>query len=155
YSVGYLGFFKPEYLQEAHSLDGRYEHSSLTEEDAGRYLDQLLEYMADQKPYLDGKLRMDDLAEELSIPSHHLSQIINEQLGKNFFEFVNAYRVNEARKLLSDPEKREYKILRIALESGFNNKTTFNNAFKSEVGTTPSSFRNSVLNGKELSQGER
>lgn len=143
FTVGYLGFFKPEYLQEAHKLNGRYEKSSLSIEEADRYLDKLLDYMEKTKPYMDGDLRMDDLADELSIPSHHLSQIINEKLGKNFFEFVNSYRVEEAKRLLADPEKQEYKILRIALESGFNNKTTFNNAFKSEVGTTPSSFRNS------------
>lgn len=155
FTVGYLGFFKPEYLQEAHRINGRYEKSSLTGKEAGRYLDRLLEYMEETKPYMDGDLRMDDLAEELSIPSHHLSQIINERLGKNFFEFVNSYRVAEAKKMLSDPGKREYKILRIALESGFNNKTTFNNAFKNEVGATPSSFRDSMLNGKELAGNNR
>ena len=97
--------------------------------------------MEQEKPYLDGDLKMADLAGQLSIPSHHLSQIINERLDKNFFEFVNAYRVEQAKRILRDPQKQDYKILRVAFESGFNTKTTFNSAFKSEVGTTPSRYR--------------
>lgn len=146
FTVGYLGFLRPDYLYEAHN-GLKYENSSLNREKSKRYLEQLLNYMEKEKPYRDGDLRINDLAEELSIPSHHLSQVINNQMEKNFFEFVNSYRIRDAKTFLSDPEKKDFKVLRIAFESGFNNKTSFNNAFKSEVGMTPTQFRKRRLNG--------
>jgi AraC-like DNA-binding protein len=148
FGIGYLGLFKPSYLEEAHNGRYKYESSSLDADQAKAYLEKLLAFMVEEKPYLNGDLKMVELADQLSIPSHHLSQIINERLEKNFFEFVNSYRVDEAKKILADPAKKDFKILRVAFESGFNNKTTFNSAFKDEVGTTPSRFRKRQLNGK-------
>lgn len=149
FGVGYMNLLKPSWLEEAHNGRYKYENSSLDAEDADFYLEKLLEYMEKEKPYLDGDLKINDLAGRLSVPSHHLSQIINERLDKNFFEFINSYRVSEAREMLSDPRKKDFKILRIAFESGFNNKTTFNIAFKEEVGTTPSSYRRQQLEEEE------
>lgn len=145
FGIGYLGLFKPEFLEQAHNGKYKYENSSLSSSEADIYLEQLLEYMATEKPYLEGELKLNDLAGQLSIPPHHLSQIINEKLGKNFFEFVNSYRIKEAKEILSDPGKQDFKILRVAFESGFNNKTTFNTTFKTEVGTTPSLYRKEKL----------
>lgn len=145
FGIGYLALLKPVYLEEAHNGWFKYESSSLSPRQADEHLEKLLAYMEEEKPYLNGDLKMDDPANSLSIPSHHLSQIINERTGKNFFEFVNLYRVEEAKNLLADPEKKDFKILRVAFESGFNNKTTFNSAFKNEVGITPSHFRKNQL----------
>ena len=141
FGIGYMALLKPDYLELAHNGKTKYDSSSLSYQESENYLKELLKHMEQEKPYLDGDLKLADLAEQLTIPSHHLSQIINERLNNNFFEFVNAYRVEEAKKLLRDPDKQDYKILRVAFESGFNNKTTFNSAFKSEVGTTPSLYR--------------
>lgn len=140
FGIGYYGLTRPDYLYDAHN-GSKYENSTLMETDADQYLEQLLSYMEEEKPYINGDLKLEDLSDELNIPRHHLSQVINERLGKNFFEFINTYRVREAKKILCDPDSKNYKILRVAFESGFNNKTTFNSAFKSEVGTTPSKFR--------------
>lgn len=147
FGIGYIGLFKPTYLEVAHNGRHKYESSSLGDDQAEIYLEKLLDFMIEEKPYLNGDLKMVELADQLSIPSHHLSQIINERLNKNFFEFVNSYRVDEAKEILADPDKQNFKILRVAFESGFNNKTTFNSAFKDEVGTTPSRFRKRKLNG--------
>jgi AraC-like DNA-binding protein len=147
FTIGYVGLSKPDTLYEAHN-GFKYENSSLGESKSDHYLEKLLLYMEDETPYVDGDLKMEDLAEALDIPRHHLSQIINERLGKNFFEFINSYRVDEAKRILSDPERADDIILRVALESGFNNKTTFNSAFKSQVGTTPSKYRKKTLNGR-------
>lgn len=141
FGIGYMALLKPVYLEMAHNGKTKYDSSSLSFEDSEQYLEKLLEHMSREKPYLDGDLKLADLADQLSISSHHLSQVINERLDKNFFEFINTYRIEEAKKILNDPEKKDFKILRVAFESGFNNKTTFNNAFKNEVGTTPSKFR--------------
>ncbi len=149
FGIGYMGLLKPEFLEEAHNGRFKYENSSLSEKEADSYLERLITYMTEHQPYLDGNLKILDLANQLSIPSHHLSQIINERLDKNFFEFVNAYRIEEAKKMLADPGKKDFKILRVAFESGFNNKTTFNVAFKEEVGTTPSQYRRQQLQEKK------
>ena len=97
--------------------------------------------MESEKPHLDSDLTLPKLADHLQIPPHHLSQIINESLKQNFFDFVNGYRVEEAKQLLLDPEKSSFTVLAIAEEAGFNSKTVFNTAFKKGTGKTPSAFR--------------
>jgi AraC-like DNA-binding protein len=148
--IGYSGLSKPEYLYEAHN-GAKYENSTLEETEADQYLEKLLTYMEMEEPYLDGDLKLEDLSQQLEIPRHHLSQIINQKLDKNFFEFLNSYRIEKAKKILTDPAN-DYKILRVALEAGFNNKTTFNNAFKNEVGTTPSRYRAECNNDEVLAR---
>lgn len=93
-----------------------------------------------QKPYLDSELNLIRLAEMLSVSTHHLSYVINTGFGKNFFQYVNEYRVDYAKKLLKEPDSK-LSILGIAYESGFNSKTSFNTAFKKVTGQTPSEFK--------------
>jgi len=119
----------------------KYEKSNLTPERADEYLKRLLRCMETEKPYLNGDLTLQKLAEKLSIPANHLSQIINERLAQNFFDFVNAYRVKEVQRLFADPSKKHYSLLAIAEEVGFNSKSTFNSAFKKHANMTPSEFR--------------
>lgn len=85
----------------------------------------------------------------MNISTHHLSQAINQNLNTNFYKFVNAYRVEEVKKKLKNPEFEKYSILGIAFESGFNSKSTFNKIFKEETGMTPSEFKWSEATGKE------
>ncbi len=75
------------------------------------------------------------------IPRHYITQILNEKHKKNFFTFINEYRVKEVIERLIDPRYRHYTILAIAFDSGFNSKTTFNSIFKTQTGLTPSEFR--------------
>lgn len=118
----------------------RYKHSGLKKTDSEEYLKKLLDYMENEKPYLDTKLGLKELAENLDISLHHLSQVINEQLGKNFFEFVNEYRVAEVKSLLKNPKYKRYTLLAIAYDSGFNSKSSFNSVFKKITGFTPSKY---------------
>lgn len=96
--------------------------------------------METQKPYLDSELNLIRLAEMLSVSTHHLSYVINTGFGKNFFQYVNEYRVDYAKKLLKEPNSK-LSILGIAYESGFNSKTSFNTTFKKVTGQTPSEFK--------------
>jgi AraC-like DNA-binding protein len=121
----------------------RYEKSTLTPEKAERFLHRLHQVMA-EKPYTDSELTLQKLAERLGISSHHLSQIINERLNQNFFDFVNAHRIEEAKRLLLDPRKKHFSILGVAEEVGFNSKSTFNAAFKKHTAMTPSEWRTSA-----------
>ena len=91
--------------------------------------------------YLDGELTLQKLAKALAVSPHHLSQTINEQLNQNFIDFINAYRIEEAKRMLVDPAKKHYSILAVSEEVGFNSKSAFNTAFKKHANMTPSEFR--------------
>ncbi len=121
----------------------RYEKSTLTQERAERSLSRLREVMLAEKPFTDTELTLPKLAERMGISAHHLSQIINERLNQNFFDFINAHRIEEAKRQLLDPKKKHLSILGIAEEVGFNSKSTFNAAFKKHAGMTPSEWRKS------------
>ena len=100
---------------------------------------QLEEYLIKAKPYLNNELRLQELAEMLNIPSHHLSQVINEHLQTTFFDFINRHRVEEAKSLMKSD--MESSLLEIAFKAGFNNKTSFTNAFKKFTKQTPLDYR--------------
>jgi len=97
--------------------------------------------METQKPYLDPTLCLNNLAEKLAIPTHHLSQVLNICLNQNFFDFINSYRIKESRRLLSEQDPRKKTIIEILYQTGFNSKSVFNVAFKKYTGMTPSQFR--------------
>ncbi len=144
YAMGYIGLRKPEALtgmDELPTPPRRYEKSTLTLERSDTYLQRLLDLMNTEKPYLDGDITLQKLSKTLSITPHHLSQTINEQLNQNFFDFINSYRIEEAKRMLHDPAKKHYSILAVSEEVGFNSKSAFNTAFKKHVKTTPSEFR--------------
>jgi AraC-like DNA-binding protein len=101
---------------------------------------KLLAYFLKEKPYLNPDLNMTLLSEKLNIPKHHLTEVLNGNLGKNFFQFVNEYRVEEVKKKLSNP-KNPYSIEAIGYECGFNSKSTFFSVFKNITGQTPTEYK--------------
>jgi AraC-like DNA-binding protein len=142
YALGYLQMRKPE-LSESDELSAKkYEKSQLTPERSERYLNRLLQFMEEERPFTDGDINIQKLADKLSIPTPHLSQTINERQGKSFPDFINTYRVEEAKKKLLDPAFKHLSVLGIAEEVGFSSKSSFNSVFKKHTGTTPSEFRN-------------
>ena len=132
-------------LKENGEKAPKYEKLRLDDDLRLNYCEQLLHMMKTRKPYLHDSLTLKDLAEMLKIPRHHLSIIINSDLKQNFFMFINGYRIEEAKKMLTHPEYRDMNILNIAFNSGFNSKTTFNTIFKQITGMTPSQFRSRSL----------
>jgi AraC-like DNA-binding protein len=152
YGLGYICLIKPEVVggaEEIQSSAAKYEKSTLSAQKSERYLRRLLQIMEGEKLHTDGELSLQKVAEKLSIPPHHLSQIINERLNQSFSDFVNSYRVEEVKKNLLDPAKKHYSILAIAEESGFNSKSSFNSVFKKHTNITPSEFREKLSdNGK-------
>ena len=125
----------------------KYERSALTPERADAFLKRLLELMKSEKPYTDGELTLPRRASRLSVSTHHLSQVINERLRQNFPDFVNSYRVEEAKRMLKDPAAGHYSLLAVAEAVGFNSKSSFNTAFKKQTGMTPSEFRRGANGG--------
>jgi AraC-like DNA-binding protein len=124
-------------------IDGerKYAGAKLPETDLQDHVAALSHYMERQKPYLVPSLTIDDLSRHLAIPSWRLSQVINRSFRQNFFNFVNGYRIEEAKKMLTDPKTSRKTILQILLEVGFNSKSSFNSAFKKHTGMTPKEFR--------------
>ena len=116
----------------------RYETSALTPARVKSLWETLDGFMVEKKPYLDNELRIADLAEQVNIPAHHLSQVINQHAGRNFFDFVNHYRVEEAMKLLGDGQ---LSMTAIAFESGFNSQSAFYRHFKKVTGLTPKQYQ--------------
>ncbi len=101
---------------------------------------QLDSLMADEKIFLDNEINLTTVAEKLGISIHDTSYLINEVTGSNFYNFINKFRVEEAKKLLTSGKMNKLNMLGIAFESGFNSKTTFNTTFKKIVGLSPSEY---------------
>ncbi len=159
YALGYMGLRQPAIFTQsdrsqssAASSDAviedvapagkaKYERSSLDEASGKALLAELEAVMQDERPYLDSKLTLAQLADRLSISSNYLSQVINQHTGRNFFDFVNSYRIEAAQEILSDPAKRRMNVLTVAMDSGFNSKSAFYTAFKHHTNLTPSQFR--------------
>ncbi|MDC8003391.1 helix-turn-helix domain-containing protein [Aureisphaera galaxeae] len=125
----------------------RYASSSLSENDKSDLKQKLDTLMEAEKPYLKNTLRLSDLAQLMKVSDHQLSQLINEQYHCSFFDFVNRYRIAEAKGLLIAQPKQT--ILQVVFDCGFNNKTSFVNAFKKFENKTPSAFRKEHLNTRE------
>ncbi len=121
----------------------RYSGSRLTVADARQHAEKVKEYMVTEKPYLNPELSLPQLSADLDIPGHYLSQVINEQFNLNFFDFVNQYRVEEFKEKINEPAFRNYSLLGIAFDCGFNSKSAFNRIFKQTTGLTPSQYKKS------------
>lgn len=115
---------------------------SYTEEQIQR----LKNHMQRKQPFLDCNLKIEDLSNQVSIPVKALSNIINREFSKNYFEFINDYRIAEVKTLLSDSNKQAQSIIDLAFAAGYNSKSTFNRLFKTATGLTPTQFRVKQLN---------
>lgn len=108
------------------------------------FIYRLLEWMKQEKPYLAPELTISALSEQLQVGEEYLSGILNAKLHRNFFDFVNQYRVDEFKMLCSNPENDKLTLIALAFDSGFNSKATFNRVFKNATGLTPSAYKQSV-----------
>ncbi|WP_315506873.1 helix-turn-helix domain-containing protein [Capnocytophaga leadbetteri] len=135
---------KPEETEETEEplKMPEYRKSGLKPEEAKNLHQQLLTLMATEKPYLEPKLSLSQLADSLGVLPNHLSQIINQYEGKNFYDFVNTYRVDEFIALAKKDTDKNFNLLGLAFEAGFNSKSSFNQVFKKIKGQTPSQFVN-------------
>jgi len=123
----------------------KYEYSALTQLDLSSYRKKLIEYLEKDKPYMNNELKLQDIASYLGLPPYQLSQVINAELKTNFYSLINKYRIEEAKRLLIDPNKQHLNILEIAFETGFNSKSAFNTAFKKNTTITPSQYKQAQI----------
>jgi len=130
-------------LLRSETRKAHYEKSRLSGLDVSRILIRLNELMKEEKFFADEELSLRDLARELAISPHQLSEILNEKLKKNFNTFVNEYRVEEAKAMLKDEPDRS--ILSVGIAAGFNSNTTFCTVFSRVTGMSPSQYRKKIL----------
>lgn len=107
---------------------------------------KLKKYMAEEKPYLDPYLTIQNVSAAIEIPVRDLSLLINHTLEQHFYDFVNSYRIENAMEILKDNTKSKVTILEILYDVGFNSKSSFNTAFKKHTGHTPTDYRKTLLN---------
>ncbi|MBS1586447.1 MAG: helix-turn-helix transcriptional regulator [Bacteroidetes bacterium] len=118
----------------------KYQKSRLNDSESKKIAEKLIRMVEQEKLYLDPELTLANLSEKSGEPPFVISQVLNVALGKNFYELVNGYRVDAAKRLLANPDNQHLTILSIGFEAGFNSKTTFNSVFKKYTGQTPSEF---------------
>jgi AraC-like DNA-binding protein len=123
---------------------GKYLKSSLTESGKQEILDNIILELKTNRYFSNNLASLSELAKKTGASPHHVSQVINEKLNKNFFELLAWYRIEEAKKIISDDKKAKLTVEEISEMVGYNSKTSFNNAFKRLTGNTPSEFRKSV-----------
>lgn len=104
-------------------------------------IEKITDYMTAEKPFLNHLLTLENLAKQLNMSARQLSQNINRHFKQNFFEFINSYRIEESKNLLTMPEHKKSTMLDIMDLAGFNSKATFNTFFKKIVGSTPTQYR--------------
>ena len=126
--------------EEVIAVDRRYERSGMDARMMNDYETALAAFMQKSRIYLDPDLSLEILASRMKMSRHHLTQLLNEKLEKNFYSFINEYRIEEAIDRLNDPSL-QVNILSLAFDCGFNSKSSFNNYFKKITGSTPTAYR--------------
>ncbi|MDA3865845.1 MAG: helix-turn-helix domain-containing protein [Salinivirgaceae bacterium] len=109
-----------------------------------KFIRQLINYFESEKPYLSPDINISALSKQLDVAPEYLSGILNHQLSKSFFDFINQYRVEEFKQQCRLPKNKNLSIIGIAYNSGFNSKATFNRVFKNQTGSTPSAWLQTV-----------
>jgi len=132
-------------LNRSRVLDetAKYKYSSLSKEEMNIISIRIKELFESENLYLEPQLKIEELAKRLNVTRHNISQTINLMAQKPFYDFVNEYRVNHFKKLLTDRNNRKFTILALGIESGFNSKATLNRVFKQNIGQTPREYRRS------------
>ena len=142
YILGFYGLKQERVLSEKPDGESeKYKRSHLRADYKERVQQRLLAWFETQKPYLDSDLTINMVADKLKVPRHDLTEVLNAEMGKNFYQFVNEYRVEAVKKMLADPKQQHLSIEAVGFECGFNSKSTFFAVFKGLTGTTPAQYQ--------------
>jgi len=150
FALGYNGLFQEEVFSIGAVRVEKFrsvQQNKSEREPAARNDEQfqkLKSYLEEAKPYLNESLTLTELAEQLGMTRNSLSALINNATGENFYSFINEYRVEEAKRLITDPKKQQFTILTLAYEAGFSSKSSFQAIFKKFTGMTPGEFKKRV-----------
>jgi AraC-like DNA-binding protein len=145
YAFGFYGLWqKPIYTKTfTEDMPARYKNSALGPRKKKEIKNRIIAYFEEEKPYLRSELNMEILSAELKVPKYQLTEVLNTEIGMNFFQFVNGYRIQAIKAMLAD-KKNKYSIEAIGYECGFNSKSSFFTVFKNITGQTPLEYKNSI-----------
>ncbi len=121
----------------------KYALKKIDENEVERLKKALSDLMKEKQFHKNTNVKLNDVAQELAISSHKLSQLLNDNFGKSFTLFINEYRIEEAKKLLM--ENNQFTLEAIGFEAGFSSRSSFYTAFKKIVGQTPSEFKDQFV----------
>ena len=145
--VAYTAYVQPRVFSKKYlfsQLPSKYLKSGLTESYSHELKEQLLRLLIEEKVYKTNDINLNTLSEKMHTTRHNLSQVINEHFDMNFFNLINMFRIQEAQRILADDSYHNLNIIDVAYDIGFNNKVTFNKAFKEETGLTPTQYIKSI-----------
>lgn len=142
--LGYYVINSAGFKPEIRTNGDKYKTSPLGHEEMENLQVQLVDYFESEQPHTKTDLKISDVSKGLNVPAHHLSQVINQRMHTTFHDFVNKYRIDDVKKKLKDPQYQHYKLLSVAFDCGFSNKTSFNRSFKRITGKTPSEYVKSL-----------
>ncbi|QCX00709.1 AraC family transcriptional regulator [Aggregatimonas sangjinii] len=142
--LAFFGFVQPEVF-EGKSIEKilpfvKYRKTGLSDALSLEMKHKLIRIMETEKPYLNHELRLDDLSRLMNLSRNHTSQIVNEHFNLSFFDFINKYRVKDAKNLLMNNELNKLTTTQIAYDVGFNNRASFYKAFKKFTEYNPSAY---------------
>jgi len=126
----------------------KYAKSGLSEDASQDLYAKLISLMEEQSAYKKQELSIGELADMLDIHPNYLSQVINDKAGQSFYDFINTYRVEAFKKLIASPESKQFTLLSMAYDCGFNSKSSFNRYFKKATNHTPSQYVKSLQNAE-------
>jgi AraC-like DNA-binding protein len=152
YVISFRGYVQPKLLaQKEETKDNKptesYQKSGLKKSDADKYAKMITKLMQEEKLWLNPEVNLKEISQHIGIPQHYITQILNEQLNKNLYTFVNEFRANEVIRLFKEEKYKNWSIIAIAFEAGFNSKSSFNTFFKKFTGKTPSEYRKELASG--------
>lgn len=131
---------EPDLMLSAEAIPVKYQKSRLTESELTDIYQRLLHLLDESQPYTDPNLTLNTLSDRLNVHPNYLSQVINSQAGKSFYDLINQKRVEAFLERLQHPSSQQYTLLGLAYDCGFNSKASFNRNFKKHTGSTPSEY---------------
>ena len=141
--IATITYVQPDFLTKKilfYQFKLKYLNSGLTDSFSMELKNQLISLFENDKVYRESNLSLDDVAEKLGTTRHNISQVINEHFGMSFFNFINKHRIDEAIRILNNDIHRNYNMIDVAYDIGYNNKVTFNKAFKNFIHMTPTEY---------------
>jgi AraC-like DNA-binding protein len=146
---GYSGNLKQDVQVETK----KYSRSGLSDIERKRIAGEIVDFLESKRSYLNPELTVDDLSISLAISRHYITEAVNIELSRNFYQLINEYRVQEIKSRLTNPAYQHYTLLAIAMDSGFSSKASFNSVFKKITGLTPSQYKANLAT--EKTEGEK
>lgn len=155
--IGFFGIRQGEIFTHGPSLPEspeekkKYPKSGLTEDASMKLHQDLIQLMSEGGLFKNAELSIDELAAKLGVHPNYLSQVINQRESKNFYDFVNTYRIQEFKRLIAMPRNQHLTLISVAFDCGFNSKSSFNRYFKKATGQTPSEYFSALTKDQSAS----